>query len=141
MVKVYKMKQIDYDYIANEYYELMKDKADRMEDIGYPLDIIHDITYILQEKPEIFFIFCKKYISTHILDVTFDHKDKQKSLNHLDLFDYHERNLSDYSFCLLYFKGKYHEYDLSREWNKENIKTLLRFFKKRLQKDIDRYCA
>lgn len=129
---------IDYNVVARDYKRNMElhfwgDKS------GYPLDIIHDMTYILQNKPELCFFFCERYISTFIVDIIFDYKDNSKNKALLERIEHFSGRLTSLKYCNLLYQGKFHEWDLGYEFAQKDVITLLDFFAWEIAREMQVY--
>lgn len=133
------MREINWNNVCKEYMSNMESHMYHMDDIGYPLDIIHDITYLLENKPDICFIFCNKYISTHILDMILDYKDNEKNEDLLSRIEYFKREMKNYKYCNILYKGKFHEYDLTYEFSQKDVSILLDFYKWQIDQHMKIY--
>lgn len=118
---------------VKNYYDMVVEKIRVSDDDGYYCDIIHDVNYLLQEKPKICFIFGKNYVSTSVIQIfdnnLIDYKDNERNKAYVSSIDYYIGNLNYYDFCIMIFYGKLHEYDLKREFAKTDVKTTLGFYK------------
>lgn len=148
------MTQKEYNYfdIAESYLKLQEDyiynlryRDEKLPD--YPHDIIHDISYILSEKPLQAFFFCKDYISTGTIEIkkdiiwsfTDDKSAKEEmllqNLAYIRNVDYYITNIENkgfdksyYEYCLHLYHGKFHDYDLKNKSNADTVVNLLKFF-------------
>lgn len=136
---------IDYNEIANKYLQNGIELINGMEISGYPLDIIHDITFIIEEKPKIALFLCKeKYVSTTVIElhtdiISYHQDDKYQSESYIRMIDYILTNLNDWKYADLLFYGVFHDYDMKYEHNTEHIKTLLNFFRTIYKRKMDIY--
>lgn len=122
---------IDYQKITEEVYQIEQKIIDN--DNSYPHDLMSDIQYILQFKPENFMVFIKEYCSTSLFEI--DNVSPytlgaQKYYNsYLCMYNFWFTNMDSFNTVLHVFRGKIREYKIGKySWEKESILITLKFF-------------